>query len=286
MKRGKNMRDKIYTLIKKTFDEQITAFLPDEPQEGWEIAFVSDILNESNSAILVEEILKAENEDLYWLIWDNGGSLLPWIPNPLPLTQAMIKRWKSSSEETFNAIRNVTEEMTTKRLRIIPMDKQAAEYLRDVIEKEGKHEDFLMALECYDMPEKIFFSLIEKDTDQVVGYVGLSELPLWCGIPSKATFNMEYYTVPKKRKQGYLKEGGKEIIHAAFDKKIIVKEELRHERVLEAQPKKIKMIKISCDTDNKASYKSALAMGFEPEGIISLMRDDKIYKKYLLTRNK
>ncbi len=132
----------------------------------------------------------------------------------------------------------------------------------------------------------MFFSIIRNDTNELVGYIGLT-FKKQCGVAnSNSTCNLEYYIIPKHRRNGFAMEALKKVVELASKDRIEIFSDNHHNYIMEKSNANIDIIKIMCDCTNQISYKCALSLGFKEEGKVSLINDGKIYYAYVLSKSK
>lgn len=279
------MIKKICNIIEQNFGvEQVTVLKKDIIDED-SLSLVYNMISEKNANLLIECLLEKEDEEVYWYIWDNVAYSISMLSDPLPLTQKMKEWYLLGKEEKFNSPFHISPSFVTQRLTLSAMDENTACLLKEEILKEGEIHTFIESLDTYSYKPKMFFSMFRNDTDEPVGYIGLTFVKNWGAVASENTCNLEYYIIPRHRRNGFLLEAAKKIVELAFEGKIETIDDPHHDYFMEKSSATIEMIKIMCDSKNQASCRCAISLGFQEEGTMSFVRDGKIYFEHIFSKN-
>ncbi len=197
----------------------------------------------------------------------------------------MKERYLLGKEEKFNSPFHVTPPVITRRLTLSAMDEKTAGLLKEEVLKEGEIHAFIKSLDTYLFKPKMFFSVIRNDTHEPVGYIGLTFVKYWGAVASEKTCNLEYYIIPRHRKNGFLSEAAPKVLELAFEGKIETIDDPNHDYAMEKSSATIEMVKIMCDSKNEISCKCAISLGFQKEGTMSFVKDGKIYSEHIFSKN-
>ncbi len=280
------MYRKLCRIIQKHMGKECLLSITESLSEFTPESFLTHMIFTDHANEFIEILLQEQDEEIYWLIWDHIGWPIQHMPNPPPLTREFQLRFRTACAESENAVYHVTLPAHTARLCVAPMDEASAAYLVAQMRQHKGEDNFVWSLSRYSDRGRLFFVLKTREDDTPVGYVGLALLKFWGPLASENTCNLEYYISADHRGKGYLKEGAAKVVNMALRGEITVQEDAGHPYVMERKQLMVDMIKITCDIHNTASYRSALALGFEEEGIISLVRDGKIYREHWLSRKR
>ncbi len=197
----------------------------------------------------------------------------------------MKEQYLLGEKEKYNSAFHITPSVYTQRLTLSAMDENTACLLKEEVLKEGEIHAFIESLDAYLYKPRMFFSILRNDTNEPVGYIGLTFKNIWGVVASENTCNLEYYIIPRHRRNGFLLEAAKKIVELAFEGKIETIDDPHHDYIMEKSNATIEMIKIMCDSKNQASCRCAISLGFQKEGTMSYVKDEKIYFEHIFSKN-
>ncbi len=170
----------------------------------------------------------------------------------------------------FTLRENHTKPIKTERLVIKPYQSKKDKSLYKFIDEEDEDQIAFIRLASISSMLEIVFYIYLKDTNEVIGCIGL-QTKEYVQYDDKEgdycpSYNFSYYIRKGYRGQGYIKEAGKALIDALKNRKLIVYGDWRRNYVLEEKTPIIQLLELVCDEDNVASFNTAKALGFEYEG--------------------
>lgn len=189
-------------------------------------------------------------------------------------------------------IYNRTKDIPFAKGIITPLRNGHRQILVEEITKEmdaapNSHERYELSCFCDSVKdanrqhgEKPSFCILNTE-GELVAYISLTEGGYFGFRPSSNTFNLEYYTIPKFRRMGLLKDGLKALLQAIHEGKIhIIKNDPMFTYNAEVQPLKVRLINALVYKDNEASIRSVESLGlFEKMGLVKLAENDNEIKE-------
>ena len=246
--------------------------------------FLQNIFYSDDVSEIIECLITSENEEVYWFLWDKLMNVINDIENPCEATQKMLEKFKKEYVNWQNTVFNATEPVYTERLILSPMDNESSEILQKTVEDEGEAFGFIGSLRIFANTDRVNFKIQRSDTNELIGYIALCHNKSWGACHTDFTYNIEYYITPKNRRKGYLTEAVKKICELISDKQIKVRNDFEHKYIITEMQLRIDMIKLTCNEENIASRNCAKTLGFEYEGTLSFILDDKIYRSCIFSK--
>lgn len=174
---------------------------------------------------------------------------------------------KAASNPIYEA--NVNEPIETDRLILRGMTKRDSKLLAYHYKYDGDAEDYFGRKPTNDLIKRnaarrspTFFTIEEKNTHSVIGYVGLNIRR------ETATGLLEYYIFKEYRKCGYCKEAVKTLVNVAMEGKLYEPKETVRDCVYDRKAVKLNAIRARISTANTASLNTVKSCGFIYEATI------------------
>lgn len=225
---------------------------------------------------IFKQLYHSNNKDLKDALW-----------NGIRVTDDEFSKTDFTSEE-YNFLRqrqisyyspiNANSEILTNRLILRSLINKDMDILAYHFENDGDFELFTLNEDAIeDIPsfakiyayrnEPLFFAVVEKNSDAIIGYVGLvekSEFSATSDISTDANikYQIEYYIFKEYRNKRYCKEAILALIDSAFNRKLISHTETIREDVYDYRIVEIENITAIIATLNNPSIKLIESCGF------------------------
>jgi len=225
---------------------------------------------ETNLAIF-KALFNAPDEDMKIALW-----------NALPFWEEDVKFYKSDfSDEEYEFIKkaletkldcdeiNINDIISTGRLTIRRMESEDTELLCYHYENDGDFATFTRHAptpknirECAELRAPLYFTLVETQTQTVIGYAGFSIHD------DTNTALVEYYVFKEFRRKGYCKEAVRKLSEMALKGELFLPAETVYEGVYAKKALKIGALRARIAASNIASVKTIEACGYLHEATI------------------
>lgn len=250
---------------------------------GYLYTFLGYDYTEENGKLkngMVNYLLSLHDKEIDWFFWNIlsfyddsyfDGLAREFVDSVVKAKDDYYCEWElySSGKKQYNQTSPIDFEMG----QLVPMTDEYQNALSDIIKTEKgtleSYEAFIFSLACHNRQSRTMFAI--RLDNEVLGYVGLSELQVIGVAETKNTYNLEYYICPQFRGKHYAKTALKAIIDAAFTKKIVLVkdgEDYGQKYKYIAVPLEVKLIKALINPNNIASINTAKSLGFKEYGSI------------------
>ena len=209
-----------------------------------------------------------------WLWFNNGPEIdeTDYTKEELDFIRNIAKLYSKESEkygEYYNTNQNINVQLESSKLLLKSYNEDLNNKYQDFFSNNhneyelfyGKEfDDYELRRCCNQAFRPLGFAIIDKANNEFVGSIALELMRSDC------LYNIEYYILPKYRKNGYAYEAVTILIEAAKNNKLKKLEETIKEGVYEVKAANIKCIEARISDDNIASISLVKKCGFELMG--------------------
>ena len=250
---------------------------------GYLYTFLGCDYTEENGKLkngMVNYLLSLHDKEIDWFFWN----ILSFYDDSYfdGLAKELVEKFDKAKEDYYiewelyasgEKQYNQTSPISFEMGYIVPLTNDYQNALSNIIKTEKETlegcDAFISSLSWYNRPYRAMFAI--KNKDNIVGYIGFSEMQAIGAVETKNTYNLEYYICPKFRGKHYAKTALKAIIDAAFTKRIVVVkdgEDYGQKYKYIAVPLEVKLVKALIDPKNIASINTAKSIGFKEYGSV------------------
>ena len=283
-------KDNVAQRIVKAISDEFDFTIPIDPKDGSEGLILNYIFSERDSEKMNEMVcclLKLKDYEIKNCIWRNfplnfeNYKLCPELEDFAKKRAAVLEECYHRDGNIYNKTLDIPFEMGV----ITPICQELKMYLRRAIRVESRSElpkeyckDIKDIEEAVDIgncnegehhDDGLSFAIL-NDNGELAGYIKLTRGGYFSMRENIRTYNLEYYTMPKHRRKGYMKKALKAFMQAISEDKILfVEDDPMFNYFVEPQIIDLKILNAIIHTSNLSSIKTIEAVeGFKKQGVI------------------
>lgn len=230
-------------------------------------------------------LLEQKNEDFVWDFMLEQYSYLDDYEIKNERLANLFSSFMNAKKEFESKLRNINR-FESQRLKLEPIDQY------DIFAFAGKlcdtEDSYFSNVINNNSKDNLYFKLTLKDSDQMIGYVGLKCCERLFVCQMFNTYNISYLVFKEFRNRGFVTEALNELIFRLFNGKMrtLINCSLQVYKLLETQVY-CKMLRIVADVNNEASNRIAKKLGFTLDGTLNVIEEElQKYNFYYMINDK
>ena len=276
----------VHAVIDNCYEYGIDYDIPIDPIDGTEGLILNYIFSEQDP--------EKRNKVVCLLLDQNDCDITKLIWQYFPLNcedyklcaqlEIFAKKRKKVMEKTFDRLGNVfnmTPDIPFESGVIIPA---CYEHKGHVVDAFCREHERIFRERCFDMKrimdgvkrgncngkKELSFAIIIKEDEIMGGYIKLTMADCLLKDKNTDTYNLEYYTFPDSRRNGYMKDALKSFVRAVLEGRIqYATENPVLDPGAKIAPLSLKTLNAFIKTDNLSGLKTIESIGgFEKQGIV------------------